>query len=143
MPDLYGGLRDIDAASGAASYDAAVARVYEETKPESIDYGVMEKSRDVLLVRGDFGWSDVGSWDALYDLLAKDERGNAVIGRCLSVDSSKTLVYSPEKLVALLGVEDLIVVETGDALLICGRGRSQEVRSVVETLEKQHMKDYL
>jgi mannose-1-phosphate guanylyltransferase len=103
----------------------------------------MEKSREVLLVKGDFAWSDIGNWDALWEWFDKDEQGNVLIGKTIAVDSGKTLVYSPDKLVALVGVEDLVVVDTRDSLLICKRGLSQNVRKVVDHLEKQGMKKHL
>ena len=116
-----------------------VEQVYGETKSVSIDYGVMEKARNALVIRGDFGWSDVGSWDALWEVSPKDGKGNAVRGKLINIDSGNCLVYSPGKPVALVDVEDLIVVETDDALLICKRGSSQEVKKVVETLEKENL----
>jgi mannose-1-phosphate guanylyltransferase len=85
----------------------------------------------------------VGSWDALWEVSPRDERGNAVRGQAIVVDSHDCLVQSPDKLVALVGVEDLIVVETADALLICKRGASQDVREVVDRLEKEKRRELL
>jgi mannose-1-phosphate guanylyltransferase len=103
----------------------------------------MEKAEDVLIVPGAFAWSDLGSWDALWEISQKDEKGNAIRGEFIGVDATDSLVHSPGKLVALVGVDDLLVVETPDALLICRRGRSQDVRKVVEAIEKSGRKDYL
>ncbi len=105
----------------------------------------MEKADNVIAVHGDFGWSDVGSWDALWEISAKDKNGNAFVGgsNVISADSSGSLVYSPKKLVALAGVKDLIVVETEDSLLICPRGQSQDVKQIVETLETRKLYKYL
>jgi len=145
LPAIAAGLRQIVAAVGTPAQDEAVAAAYHSFPAISIDYGVMEKARNVRLVKGDFGWSDVGSWDALWEIAPKDERGNAA-GRCAgfaAVDAAGNYVESPGKFVALVGVEDLVVVETPDALLICRRGRSQDVRKVVETLEAQGKDDLL
>jgi len=143
LPDLYDGLQQIDTALETAHEAAVVAEVYRQTRSVSIDYGVMEKARNTLVIPGDFGWSDVGSWDALWEVSARDEQGNAVRGEAIAVASRNCLVHSPGKTVALVGVEDLIIVETDDALLVCKRGRSQEVRKVVERLETEHRHERL
>jgi mannose-1-phosphate guanylyltransferase len=105
----------------------------------------METSKNTLVIPTDFGWSDVGSWDALWEVSEKDDQGIAARNRegLISVNSRNSLVYSPKKLVALVEVTDLIVVETEDALLICKRGASQEVKKVVETLEEEKREEYL
>jgi mannose-1-phosphate guanylyltransferase len=143
LPELHSGLTRIREALGTEEEEEIVGKVYSAQKAVSIDYGVMEKAEDVLVVPGDFGWSDLGSWDALWEVSGKDENGNAVRGPFVGIDSGDSLVHSSGKLVALVGVRDLIVVETDDALLICRRGRSQDVRKVVETLEKNNKKEYL
>jgi mannose-1-phosphate guanylyltransferase len=143
LPELHTGLVQIREALGTEREEEIVGEVYSTQKAVSIDYGVMEKAEDVLVIPGDFGWSDLGSWDALWEVSGKDENGNAVRGSFIGIDAGNSLVHSPGKLVALVGVRDLLVVETDDALLICRRGRSQDVRKVVETLEKNDKKEYL
>ena len=145
LPDLHQGLLQIEGAIGTDEEKNIVERVYHMISSISIDYGVMEKADNVLLVKGDFGWSDMGSWDALWEVLEKDEHGNAVHGKALfiGVDAQDSLIQSSRKLVALVGVEDLIVVETEDSLLICKRGCSQDVKKVVEILEHKKMKEFL
>jgi mannose-1-phosphate guanylyltransferase len=143
LPDLHVGLLQIREALGTEQEEEVVGTIYAGLKAVSIDHGVMEKAEDVLVVPGDFGWSDLGSWDALWEVSGKDENGNAVRGSFIGIDAGNSLVHSPGKLVALVGVRDLLVVETDDALLICRRGRSQDVRKVVETLENKGLKSYL
>jgi mannose-1-phosphate guanylyltransferase len=143
LPDLYQGLVQIEEVLGSAGEAAAVDQVYRNTEAISIDYGVMEKARNALVIRGDFGWSDVGSWDALWEVSRKDEKGNTVRGHLIAIDSRNCLVYSPGKPVALVDVDDLIVVETDDVLMICKRGSSQDVKKVVDVLEKGKMKTCL
>jgi len=143
LPELHAGLLQIREALGTEREEEIVGEVYSAQKAVSIDYGIMEKAEDVLVVPGDFGWSDLGSWDALWEVSEKDENGNAVRGPFIGIDAGASLVHSPGKLVALVGVRDLLVVETDDALLICRRGRSQDVRKVVEILEKEDLKKYL
>ena len=142
IPDLYEGLLTIDDSIGTRHEEKVISEVYRNIKPVSIDYGVMEKAPDVFMLEGDFGWNDIGSWDALWDVLDKDKNGNATRGNVISFGTSNSLIYSPEMMVALIGVEDLIVVETDDALLICRRETSQDVRKVVEHLEEKGMKEY-
>ncbi len=143
LPDLYQGLVQIEEVLGSAGEEAAVDQVYRNTEAISIDYGVMEKARNALVIRGDFGWSDVGSWDALWEVSRKDEKGNTVRGHLIAIDSRNCLVYSPGKPVALVDVDDLIVVETDDVLMICKRGSSQDVKKVVDALEKGKLKTCL
>jgi mannose-1-phosphate guanylyltransferase len=143
LPDLYEGLLQIEAALGTVREAAVVEQVYRQARSVSIDYGVMEKARNTLVIPGDFGWSDVGSWDALWEVSTRDEQGNAVRGEAIAIDSRNCLVHSPGKTVALVGVEDLIIVESGDALLVCKRGSSQDVRKVVDRLEREQRNEYL
>ncbi len=111
----------------------------------SVDYAVLEKARDVVgFVAGDIGWNDVGSWNAIYELLPKDARGNAARGETLIEDGSGNLVdAAPGKLVALLGVEGLVVVDTPDALMVCRREDAQRVGELVKLMEKQGRVDLL
>jgi len=118
---------------------AAIARAYRRVTPISIDYGLMEKARDVVVIRAEFPWNDVGSWAALADL-PRDDRARAPV---VAVDASRYVVFSPERLVALVGVDDVIVVDAPDALLICRRDRAQDVRRVVEELERRRLDAYL
>jgi mannose-1-phosphate guanylyltransferase len=145
LPDLSKGLEKINQAIGSPKETITLRKEYKRIAPISIDYGVMEKADNVFVLPGDFGWSDVGSWDALWEISAKDEKDNAFIGggNVIAEESNGSLVYSPQKLVALVGVKDLIVVETRDALLICRRGKSQDVKKVVEILEEKKLKKYL
>ncbi len=118
---------------------AALARAYAATTPISIDHGVMEKARDVLVVRGAFGWNDVGSWASLADIGSARKDDAPVV----AIDAARYVVSSSERLVALVGVDDLIVVDTPDALLICHRTRAQDVRRVVQELESRGLDAYL
>ena len=143
LPDLNRGLIQIREALGTNREEEVVGTIYAGLQSVSIDYGVMEKAKDVLVIPGDFDWSDVGSWDTLWEVAVKDQDGNAVRGPFLGIDAADSLVHSPGKLVVLVGVRDLLVVETNDALLVCRRGRSQDVRKVTELLEREGRKDYL
>ena len=145
LPDIYRALREIDVAWGTPRESDVLRDAYAAMTPISIDYGIMEKARDVLLITGDFGWSDVGSWDALWEVSPRDAAGNAVRSGAnfVGVEARNSFVFSPKKLVALVDVEDLIVVETEDALLICRRGASQDVKKVVNLLAEGPGRAYL
>ncbi|MEA3470596.1 MAG: mannose-1-phosphate guanylyltransferase [Thermodesulfobacteriota bacterium] len=143
LPDLYESLLKMENCLGTDREREIVAEVYGDIQPVSIDYGIMEKAENVLMIPGDFGWSDVGSWDVLWEVLGKDENGNVVKGNVLSIDTSDSLVFGKDKLITLVGVKDLIVVETSDSLLICDKNASQDVKRLVEKLEKENMKEYL
>ncbi len=118
---------------------AALAQVYSRLPNVSLDHGIMEKADNVAVLPVDMGWSDVGTWAALYDLLPKDQQGNILLGRALDWESTNTLVFSQNRLVATIGMEDAIVVDTPDASLVCHRDRAQEVREVVAELNRRAM----
>ncbi len=109
--------------------------IYERLPEISVDYGVMERSDRVAVVPADIEWSDIGSFDSLYDILEKDSEGNAVMGRCYLLDSRGNLVIG-ERLVALIGIQNLMVLDTGDALLVCPRGRGQDVKVLFKKLKE-------
>jgi mannose-1-phosphate guanylyltransferase len=121
------------AAPGTAGKSVS-PRLYRALDPVSIDVAVLEREDRVVVVRADFRWSDVGGWGAMADLWGVDSFGNASRGDTLLIDCAGTIAYGGDRLVALLGVDDLIVVDSPDALLVCAKGRAQEVRRVVNAL---------
>ena len=126
------------------AFAARLAEVFPQCDNISVDYAVLEKAKGVVgFAVGDIGWSDVGSWNAVYDLLPKDAQGNAARGEALFTRAAGNLVDVPGKLVALLGVDDLVVVETPDALLVTRRDRAQQVGEIVKILESQKRDDLL
>lgn len=145
LPALHAGLLSIESALGTPAEAAVLTRTYKALASISIDYGVMEKAKNVLVIPAEFGWSDVGSWDALWDISPKDANGNATAqgSQALFEKSENAFVYSPKKLVALVGMKDVIVVETIDALLICKRNQSQDVKKIVDALEERKLRQWL
>jgi mannose-1-phosphate guanylyltransferase len=137
MPELYAGLLRIEGALGNADAEAELREVWLSLPNQTIDYGIMEKAAKVAVLPVEFGWSDVGSWASVYDLLPRDELDNAVTGQHISPDSRGNLIYSPNRVVATLGLEDMVVIDTDDVLLICPRSRSQEVKLLVELSKAQ------
>ncbi len=131
------------AASDDADIRPLVRSAFEASESISIDYGVMERAAHVYVVPGSFGWNDVGDWKAVYDLSEKDDHGNAVQGDVIVHDSSRNLVHSKDKLFVLVGLHDLVVVETDDATLICSRDSAQQVKTVVEYLKTHQLDKYV
>jgi mannose-1-phosphate guanylyltransferase len=121
----------------------ALAAVFREIPSISIDYALMEKAEGVLMTEGDFGWSDVGAWSSLADIWPRGADGNAANGEILALEAHDCLVYNPRKLTALVGVKDLIVIETEDALLVCRKDLDQKVKDVVDALKKKGTKEYV
>jgi mannose-1-phosphate guanylyltransferase len=150
LPELHEGLQKIAAAAaqGRAQGEARLAEVFPRLPSISIDYGVIEKQANLNVVRGSFGWSDLGSWPSVWELSDQDQQGNAVNASTVLVDSHRNLVQvigrgQRERVIALVGVDDLCVIETDDACLIVPRERAQDVRAVVDLLKSQGRKDLL
>jgi len=136
MPELHEGLMEIERAINTPGYGAAVERVYGRIESISIDYGVIEKTtKPIYVFKADFGWSDVGSWQALYELRRAecDRQGNLSLGDSMIIDAKRNLVFSnTDRKVALLGVEDLVVVDTPDAVMVARLDRSQDVKKFAD-----------
>lgn len=143
MPQLYRGIKQICEALGKPQAKKVIGQLFTELEPISIDYGIMEKYEKVLVVEGNFGWSDVGNWASLSNFMPRDEHGHVCIGEMISVDSRNSIIYSPGKLVALVGVENLVVVDTDDAVLVCRKDQTQDVRKVIDILKSREMMKYL
>lgn len=136
------GLERVLAARGRGD-EAAAAQAYRRLPNEAVDYTVMERTRRLLLVPADFDWVDVGSWAELADLLRPDAHGNVVEGEPILIDTKSCFISVPDKLVAAIGVSDLVVVDTPDALLIVPKARAQDVKKVVEALGRTKRIQYL
>ena len=146
MPELRKALDRIIVAWNTPEREAVLSSEWLQLKAETIDYGIMEHASNVaVLPAGGLEWSDVGSWDSLFDVLIPDENGNVVVNSDhMSLDTYDSLIYSNEKkLVVTIGCDDLIVVDTKDALLVCRRDQAQQVRLVIENLRKSQRENYL
>lgn len=136
LPRLYGKLTEAEPFIGTKEETKIIEKIYPTLPSISIDYGIMERAKDVVVIPGDFGWSDVGSWDSLGSLFPTDENGNIVKGDLVDIDTHNSIIYSNGRLVATVGLEDMIVVETCDALLVCPKNKAQDVKKVVERLKE-------
>jgi mannose-1-phosphate guanylyltransferase len=143
MPDLYDVLMQIDAVLGTPAYEPTLRRLWPELSPQSIDYGVMEGARDVVVIPVDIGWSDVGNWSSMREILPADADGNVVVGEHVGLETRNTIVFGGHRLIATIGLEDMIIVDTDDALLICPVDREQDVREMVRQLREMGRKEVL
>lgn len=145
LPALARSLNEIGGSLGTSRLPITLAREYSRVARISIDFGVMEKAERVLMVEADFDWDDVGSWAAAAERRGKDTAGNSVEGKCVSVESKNSLVLStdPEHLVAVLGLENFVVVHTRDATLVCPKGKADELKKLVEEIRAKGHEKYL
>jgi mannose-1-phosphate guanylyltransferase len=147
MPGLYTSLEQVSNAWGTPQQDGVLRRVWPPLEAETIDYGVMEHAERVVVVpAGGLGWSDVGAWDTLFEVLLPDMRGNvSSSAQHLAFETHNTLVYgqNAERLIVTIGMDDTVIVDTGDVLLVCKSDQAQKVRDVVEHLRKHHQEKYL
>ncbi len=143
LPDIYKKLAQIGDAMNTPREKEVLEAVYPTIPKISIDYGIMERADKVLVLVGEFGWNDVGSWDALQALYEPDEDGNIIYGEQVHLDTKNCISYAKSKLIAALGVEDLIIVEADDAVLVCHKDKAQEVKSIVEQLKAEGKDQYL
>lgn len=134
LPDIYACLTKIGEAMGTPKEREVIQRVYPTIPKISVDYGIMERAKGVLMLEGDFGWSDVGSWDTLDAVRQKDEKGNIVSGQAQLLDTQNCVIYGKHKLIATIGVKDLVVVEGENAVLVCPVREAQRVKEIVERL---------
>ncbi len=138
QPELTASLEEVRASLGTPGERRAIDLFYRRTTPLSIDYGLMERSSRVWSLSGPIDWKDVGSWSALDDIFPRDERGNVVRGNAVVIDSENSIIQADKRVVAVLGVRDMIVVDTDDATLICPKDRAQEVREIVSHLRDRN-----
>lgn len=131
-PDIYSLLSDFDFS------DALPFTIFDKMPNISIDYAVMEKSDRIFMVELESDWKDLGSWQSIYDVSKKDSNGNVFVGHVLDRESKGSLVYASSKLVATIGLEDTVIVETEDAILACKKEKAQDVKEIYETLKQQH-----
>lgn len=137
LPDLYRSLLKIAETIGTDQEKETLYRLYPQLDSISVDYGILERTKDILVVPGEFGWNDVGSLDMIAALHEQDENANVVVGKALQLHSNDTIVYSPDKLVVTVGLENTIVVDTPDVTLVCPKDRAQDVKMIVEELRRR------
>ncbi len=143
MPDTAAGLRRIGEAIGTPEEAAVLEREFQSFRSESIDYGIMEKAKNIYILTGAFGWDDVGSWLAVERFREKNEFNNVVSGNVVTVDTKNTVIQGEKKLIAAVGLEDLIIIDTEDALLVCDKNSAGDIKKVIENLKICNRTEYL
>lgn len=144
LPDMYDIFNDISVAYDTDQEASAISKSYALCRNESLDDGIMEKANNIHVIKAHFDWSDLGTWGSVYEHIEHDYLGNANQGNLMIFDSRNNMVRveNKEKLVVLRGVENLIVVDTGDVLLICNKEDEQEIKTIVKEVKKTHGEDY-
>ncbi|MBQ7008501.1 MAG: mannose-1-phosphate guanylyltransferase [Ruminococcus sp.] len=137
MPDIYEGAEKIGEAYGTDKFNDVLCREFTAFRSESVDFGIMEKADNIYTIPGSFGWDDVGNWLAVERINETDENSNYIEGNVISINSERSTICGGKRLIASVGVEDLIIVDTDDAVLICSKNNTQDVKKVIAQLKEQ------
>ena len=143
LPRMWDAFSEAASEVDTPTEEDAIRKAYHRSPRISIDYGVMERAENVLVVPGSFGWSDIGDWYAVYDLSEKNRHGNVLQGNVIVHHSSRCLASGSERLIALVGLHDIVVIDTDDALLVCHKDSTQHVKNVVDYLHAQQFHQYV
>lgn len=138
LPELSEGLRLIEEKIGTDQEEETRQRIYPQLPSISIDYAVLEKSDRLAVIPCNMGWEDVGSWNALDEVLPKDGDGNIITGNVVNIGSEDSIIYADKRVIAVVGLRDVVVADTDDATLICSKEKAQDVKKVVEALKKRN-----
>lgn len=143
MPETAAGLGRICEAIGTPEQESVLEHEFQAFKSESIDYGIMEKAKNIYILTGAFGWDDVGSWLAMERFREKNEFNNVISGNVVTVDTRNSVIQGEKKLIAAVGIEDLIIIDTEDALLVCDKNSAGDIKKVIENLKICNRTEYL
>ncbi len=143
MPDVYESLMVIKDAVGTSAEADVVEKLYPTFPSISIDYGIMEKADNIHTIPGAFGWDDVGSWNAMERTFQTNDAGNIVNGNIITIDTNDCIIRGGQKLIACVGLKDLVVVDSDDATLICAKDSTQDIKKVLDNLKVCNRTEYL
>lgn len=143
MPETYAGLQIIKDAIGTEKECFVLEREFSRFESISVDYGILEKASDIYTIPGSFGWDDVGSWLAVSRIKKTNQDGNVVSGNVTAVHTTDCIIEGTDKLIATVGLKDLIVVDTQDAMLICNKNNANDIKLVLESLKRSNQEKYL
>lgn len=143
LPEIYSGLKTIETSIGTADETKVLNETFEKLPSESVDYGILEKESNIYVIPGDFGWDDVGSWLSVERLKETNEDGNVVAGNAVTVNVKNCIIEGSDKLLACVGVKDLVIVDTKDATLICAKEATADIKKMTEKLRNSNMDSYL
>ncbi len=142
MPQLFRSLQVIEEAIGTEQEESLCRDVYEKLPATSIDYGILEKSDKIAVIPSDMGWEDVGSWSALDEVLARDASGNIQIGNVVNINTRNSTIYAGKRVIAAVGLENIVIADTPDATLVCTKESAQDVKKVVAFLKKENKEEH-
>ncbi len=147
MPEMYQ-LTEKLVDQSPSQFHSSLKAIYSKAESISIDYAISEKADNLILIPGDFGWDDVGNWDVVYNLGVQNDQGNVITqsdstNKTLLVDSTNNLIHAGERLIALVGMNDFVVVDTDEIIMVAPKSRSQDVKKLVEKLKEQKRTEYL
>lgn len=143
LPEIYEGLQKIGKSINTGKYEEVLKKEFLNLPSESIDYGIMEKAKNIYVIPGNFGWDDVGSWLSLERINKTNQDGNVIKGNVISIKTKNTIIQGSNKLIATIGLEDIVVVDTDDVTLICHKNNTQEVKEVINNLKICNRNEYL
>jgi mannose-1-phosphate guanylyltransferase len=143
LPDLHSGLMSIQKAIGTQEQELVLEKEFAGFSSVSIDYGIMEKAENIFILPGTFGWDDVGSWLAVGRIKKTNEAGNVVDGNIITINSKNNIIQGGGKLIATIGIQDLIIVDTEDATLICEKNSAGDIKKVLENLKICNRDEYI
>lgn len=135
IPETYQGAMRIKDAVGTDAFESTVAVEYGSFKAQSIDYGIMEKAKNIFTLPGNFGWDDVGSWLALERINRTNDEGNIVRGDVITISTKNSIIVGGKRLVATIGLDDIVIVDADDAILICSKENTQDVKRIIDNLK--------
>ena len=143
LPEIYSSLEKIGEIVGTENYERELEAVFSKIPSESIDYGIMEKATNIYVVPGNFGWDDVGSWLSLERINKTNQDGNVISGNTITIKTKNSIIQAQDKLIATVGLENIIIIDTKDALLICNKDNTQEVKEIINNLKICNRVEYL
>ena len=137
MPDIYSGALKIGESFGTAEFNMVLEREFTAFRSESVDFGIMEKADNIYTLPGSFGWDDVGSWLAVERINDTDDNSNYIDGDVIAENTRHTTICGGKRLIATVGIENIIIVDTDDAMLICSKNSTQDVKKIIARLKEQ------
>lgn len=143
LPEIFDGLQKIGESINTEKYENTLKEVFSNLPSESIDYGIMEKADNIYVIPGNFGWDDVGSWLSLERINKTNQDGNVIKGNVISIKTKNSIIQGGDKLIATIGLKDVVIIDTDDAMLICHKNNTQEVKEIISNLRICNRNEYL
>lgn len=146
LPSIYEGLLEIEKAIDTPEEKEVLEKIFPKFPKISIDYGIMEKADNVYVIKSKFVWDDIGSWNSLERIRSKDDNHNIVYGKCVTLNTKNSIVFNESesgKIVGTLGLKNIIVVATDDAVLVCHKDKSQEIKKIISSLKDNNLEEFL